>query len=178
MYLQKQPFQRSWLPTWVSLRGQSARMHFVGRTKHADQAQKFMKSNNISRNRCYVADDTFSSTIRYMVVSPPINAPLRKVMKALKEMEFFQLWYNEMFEICSSPGVQERSRMKGLMNMWEGEEHVKPIKLVEGKLKNVFILWLVCQCIALSTFVLEIMCSIYSTLLTIHSIQASAKDLW
>lgn len=126
-----------------------------------DQAHNYMELNGISRKRCYAAEDNFSSSIRYMVVSPPISGTLQKVMKAIMEMGFFELWYAEVVGFFLSLRVQDRSKIRRLMKIRGPEQQVQALKLVHGKVKNVFILWVTCLGIALTTFVLERYASIW-----------------
>lgn len=118
-------------------------------------AEKYIAENKIPNRRCYLGEELFFSQPVFIVVSPPNSRMLGGILHGMMEGGFFALWFNEFAGISVSVRVQGRRKMRSRTKLWEETELPKPLQLLEGKLKNVFLLCVTCLTISLLVFIGE-----------------------
>lgn len=112
--------------------------------KYVTKATMFQAAHSSLKKHCYVGQELFFDESLYIVVSRPRIVKVGKVLRVLMEQGIFHMWIQEYVGVSGSHRVQYRSRVISSTKL--REEHEKPIPLTmkEGKLKNVFALWLSC----------------------------------
>lgn len=123
--------------------------------KIVNQANEFIKVNNIATKHCYIVKETVLGENVYMVVSPPNRVRMKKALSIVMEMGIFDLWFREFVGMSLSSRVQGRKRMISLTKLRDEQTIPQTLGFTEGKLKNVFALWSTCLFSSIIIFLVE-----------------------
>lgn len=120
----------------------------------ANQANKFLSDRQSKKRKCAIGEE-----LRYLInfhygYTGYHNARLAKVSFAMDESGFYALWWKEFFGLATSRRVQSRLRVVNPTKLLEDTEKAQPLEL-EGKLKDIFFLWMICIAISATTFIVE-----------------------
>lgn len=120
-----------------------------------NHAVDFMKARNIAGRRCYVGEQLILPEVTYFVVTPHTQE-VANLIEIMIHSGFHLVWVNEFIGIAASNRIQERVKMVSPTKLWEEREPPKKLDIADGKLKNVFFLWLVFLTFCTGTFALEL----------------------
>lgn len=120
----------------------------------ANRGNKFLSDRGINNRRCAIGKE-----LRYFInfhhgFKGYGNEKLAQVALAMDEAGFYALWWKEFFGLATSRKVQGRSRVVSPTKILDDRDQAKPLQL-EGKLKDVFFVWILCLIISITVFAIE-----------------------
>lgn len=118
----------------------------------ANRGNKYISENGIQKRRCFIGEELKYSVDNFYAFGGHNNEKLAKVAQILDESGFYALLWKEFFGLATSRRVQSRSRVIHPTRLQEDREQLKPLKF-EGKLLDVFFLWM--MCLGISTIALS-----------------------
>lgn len=111
--------------------------------KTINLAQEFQKARGVLRKHCYVGKELlFDESLFVGVISPKIKK-LTRTLRVLMEQGIFHVWIQEYVGISGSIRVQGRSRIKSSTKFREDAPMPTNLSINDGKIKNVFVLWMI-----------------------------------
>lgn len=116
--------------------------------KDISKAYEFQAKSKMHQKHCYIGKELFFDESLYMVVSRPKIPQVDRVLRILMEQGIFNIWMKEYVGVSGSIRVQDRSRIISSTKFRENPKVPKSLNLKEGKLRNVFVLWMGCLLIA------------------------------
>lgn len=121
----------------------------------ANLGNKFISKNDIKMTRCFIGEELLHQIDYHYGFTGFDNEKLARVAVAMEESGFYALWWHEFFGLATSTRVQGRSRVVNPAKLQDDKEQVRPLQL-EGKLMDVFLLWVKCLGVAVLAFILEL----------------------
>lgn len=101
---------------------------------------------------CYLGEELFLQQNIFFILAPPKVKKLAAGSHSMMESGLYFLWYREFTGLVASPRVQSRHRMVSPTKLLKDAPPPQALKL-EGKLRNVFVLWIICWGVCLFIFV-------------------------
>lgn len=120
----------------------------------ATRASSLISRRKIRNKRCYIGKKLEYHKSLYFIFTPPRSDQLAGIFAKFVEAGIYQFWWQEMISISSSDRVQGRSRVVSPTHILIDKEGPKSLDL-EGKLANVFFLWVVCVAFCILSFLME-----------------------
>lgn len=120
------------------------------------RAAEYIKNHKIKGRRCYLGEELVMRKNGFLVTLPPYSLQLQKIFRSTMESGITNLWYRESTEIGAAPRVQDRIRILSHTKILQEKPKPQPLELREGKLWNVFVLWMSCLLFCGISFVVEI----------------------
>lgn len=120
------------------------------------RAEEYMTKNKIFRRRCYIGEELVLPQTRFIVITPSVSKRLSRILTVLLEAGYFFLWMDELSGIAVSTRVQGRSKMISPTKLFEEKEQPNALELTEGKVRNIFFLWLFCSFFSIIIFITEV----------------------
>lgn len=118
-------------------------------------AEKYIRDEKMERQKCYIGQELILRQNMFYVITPPESDKVARIFRRFVEAGFLDLWFRETQGIAVSKRVQGRRRIKSPTQIVEEPEEPKKLQLLEGKLPNVFLLWITCVLICLMGFIFE-----------------------
>lgn len=126
-------------------------MYFITRAQ-AVASEQDVKDGK--RRICRVGEKLFLQTKYFYGFAPPGSAAIQEKFNLLMAQGVVQRWMSESVAITSAPRVQKRIQVKSPTQLAEQLPPPKPLE-IEGKIKNVFVLWAMCLGNCAVAFLLE-----------------------
>lgn len=123
--------------------------------KTISRAQEFQKVSGMLQKHCYVGKELFFDESLFILVTPTRIQNLRRALRVIMEQGIFHIWIQEYVGMSGSPRVQDRSRILSGTNFREDTQLPTKLSMSEGKIKNVFVLWVSCLIICGVGFIIE-----------------------
>lgn len=120
----------------------------------ANLGNKFISKNGIKRTRCFIGEELLHPIDYHYGFTGYGNEKLARVAEAMEESGFYALWWEEFFGLATSTRVQSRSKLVNPTKYQVERKQVGPLQL-EGKLIDVFLLWVKCLAGAFAVFIAE-----------------------
>lgn len=120
----------------------------------ATQAHEYFKRKNVKQHRCYVGKEQILSRPSYLLCTS-WNKEIHRSMVVMTENGLWSRWYKEYCLICSSTKVQHRSKIISETKLMEEVQPPDKLEMTDGKIQNVFALWITCLGICLAAFLVE-----------------------
>lgn len=112
-------------------------MHTVTR------ANEYLEKMKISHKHCYVGEELYFQEKGFFVVTfNREHEKVAKLLEVLMESGIYNIWYKEYVGIAISHRVQDRSKMISRTKLIEERKQLKALQMADGKLQNVFLLWI------------------------------------
>lgn len=132
---------------------------YVGSHNHIllvfSQASEYLKRKKISARRCYIGEKFILPQATFLAVSPG-NTYIARAMQVLKEGGYEYLWWKEVQGLSAAARVQDRNKMLSPTKFVEELPPPMKLTMADGKLKNVFVLWITCLIICVLIFIVEV----------------------
>lgn len=109
------------------------------------------------RKQCYIGKEMACPEYFYVGFAPPESSRLARKFQWIVDSGIGDLWSREFIGIATSSRVQSRSKVVSPTKIKLEVDPFKPL-ILEGKLKNVFVLWGICLAICFMTFLIEMGC--------------------
>lgn len=141
--------------------------------KFANKWNEYFSQNNASEIRCYIGQELNMESACYEVAISPEGGQLFGIIKVLTETGILARFNQEYVALKAFNRVQDRSRFISLTKLAKEVDMVKSLKLSDGKLTGVFLLWAICLACCFTLFALEKLyhvCGFVSTFLWIRRI--------
>lgn len=122
----------------------------------ATRSINYISQQQIKSRKCYLGKELSYAQNFYHVFTPPENNRLADLFQKTMEGGLYDYWYGETVGVGQSERVQGRTRVLSRTSLVEETEPIHPLE-IEGKLKNVFLFWLVCSAISTATWTMEVM---------------------
>lgn len=122
---------------------------------YLNRAKEYLSEHKIAKRRCYLGEELVLPENIYFVAAPPDGHKLMEVTRFLIEAGIHSLWLREVAGIAASPRVQDRSKMRSPTKLLQEVQLPEPLELMDGMLRNVFVLWAICLVFAGVAFIVE-----------------------
>lgn len=119
-----------------------------------NQAVAYISKEMIPK-KCYIGEELILRQNIYFVLTSPSIKQLTASAHLMMESGLYSMWEREFFGLTASPRVPGRVRMVSPTKFLEEEPPARVLKLLEGKLRNVFFRWIICASVCLLTFATE-----------------------
>lgn len=147
-------FKNLWMP------GKKVAMftYFAQTVQATCQLMGYLKIEKVPDIRCYLGQELEILELTYFQATSTGSNEVARTFLLLLEGGYYALLEKEFWLLLSFRKVRHRLMVDAsLTRMLEEVQPPRPLKLSEGKLKNVFLLWGICLGTSLVTFVLEVL---------------------
>lgn len=133
-------------------------VYFATAVHTAGKLMVYLKNENIHGIRCYLGEELEVVEMTYFMATSSGRNQVARIYLLLLEAGYYSFLEKEFWALISFNRVQDRVRVDpSLTRIVEETQAPRPLQIWEGKLRNVFLLWVICLGGGLGMFVLEIL---------------------
>lgn len=120
------------------------------------RAEEYIRDHRLRNLHCYLGQELVLNQNVFIIVATPRRMDsVGGIVQVMMEAGFFNVWYKEYVGISTSPKVQQRSKFISQTKLVAKKDPPRALRVMGGKLKNIFVLWLTCLGISLFIFSAE-----------------------
>lgn len=121
-----------------------------------NQIEKLLDTQNVTSKRCYIGEVLELPDVTYFLLVSPELARFWRILQVFIEAGFTDRLVKEFYLGMTFTRIQERYRSISLTKWVEEVAPLGPLRMSDGKLNNVFLLWIVCLTVAVVGITVEI----------------------